>query len=108
MIDEILRGLFGEMVFGRLSNSKRIQLIARLFFGLLGSVLAIIGIYHFLSGSVMPSKNLAMRASVLALFLFLGCFSLFNVALGRKWSWPGKFFFASLAALFVTRILFGP
>jgi hypothetical protein len=35
MIDDILADLFGEMAFGRLNNTKRVQLIARLFFGLL-------------------------------------------------------------------------
>jgi hypothetical protein len=106
MIDDILAGLFGEMAFGRLNNTKRAQLIARLFFGIPGAVLAVIGCYHFLSSAT--TSNVAMQASVVALFLFLGCFSLFNVALGRKWRWPGKLFILSLAALFVTRILFGP
>jgi len=97
---------FGEMAFGRLSNTRRAQLIARLFFGILGCVLAVIGCYHFLTSTV--TSNVAVQSSIVALFLFLGCFSLFNIALGRKWGWPGKLFLLSLAAMFITRILFGP
>ena len=43
-----------------------------------------------------------------ALFVFLACFSLFNVALGRRWRWPGICFALSFAGLFAARILFGP
>lgn len=41
------------------------------------------------------------RASAVALFLLLGCFSLFNVALARSWRWPGRLFLVSLVALFI-------
>ncbi|HEX9798686.1 MAG TPA: sulfatase [Thermoanaerobaculia bacterium] len=35
MVDDILAGIFGEAVFGRLGRSRRAQLLARRFFGLL-------------------------------------------------------------------------
>ena len=40
MIDDLLGELFGEAVFGRLSRSRRGQLLTRLFFGLLGALIA--------------------------------------------------------------------
>jgi hypothetical protein len=43
-----------------------------------------------------------------ALFVFLACFSLFNIALKRSWRWPGAGFVLSFVALFATRILCGP
>jgi len=51
--------------------------------------------------------NIAMRASMVATFVFLASFSLFNVALGRTWRWPGLLFAASFGMLFVSRIAFG-
>lgn len=49
-----------------------------------------------------------MRLSMVAVFVFLASFSLFNVALGRKWRWPGKLFVLSFVALFGARLFFGP
>ena len=37
MFDDWLSELFGEAVFGRLGHSRRAQLLARMFFGLLGA-----------------------------------------------------------------------
>jgi hypothetical protein len=107
VIDDILAGVFGELAFGRLGRSRRAQLVARLAFGFLGAALAVIGAWHF-TMAAPPRAGLALRASIVALFLFLACFSLFNVALARKWHWPGRLFLASLLALFVARIAFGP
>jgi hypothetical protein len=107
VIDDILADVFGGLAFGRLGRSKRAQLVARLAFGLLGAALAVIGAWHF-ALAALPGAGSAMRASAVALFLFLGCFSLFNVALARRWRWPGRLFLASLLALFVARIAFGP
>lgn len=107
MIDDILAGIFGEVAFGRLGRSRRAQLVARLTFGLLGAMLAAAGAWHFALGPLRGAGT-AVRASAAALFLFLGCFSLFNVALARSWRWPGRLFLASLVALFVARIAFGP
>lgn len=107
MIDEILVGLFGQMVFGRLSASRRAQFIARIFFGLLGSVLSAIGAYHFAQDPKF-GVNLPFRTSIIAMFVFFGCFWLLNVALGRKWKWPWLCFILSFVSVFVTRIAFGP
>ena len=107
MIDDILAGLFGELVFGRLNNSKRTQLILRMFFGFIGFILAGFGCYHFATATNI-TQNVALRGSMIAVFVFLGCFSLFNVALGRQWRWPGRLFILSFIALFAVRILYGP
>ena len=106
-MDELLAGLFGQLAFGRLNNSKRVQLILRMFFGFLGFTLASIGCYHFATAPDL-TQNVPFRSSTIALFLFLGCFSLFNIALGRQWRWPGRLFILSLIAMFVSRIAFGP
>jgi len=44
------------------------------------------------------------RACMVLVFIGLGCFSLFNVALARRWRWPGVLFVASFVALFAARI----
>ena len=106
MIDDLLGDLFGQAVFGRLGRSRRAQLMCRVAFGLLGGVLGLAGAVHFGFRSEITG-NMAMRCSMIALFLFLASFSLFNVGLGRKWRWPGRLFVVSFIALFATRILFG-
>jgi hypothetical protein len=107
MIDEILIGLFGAALFGRLGKSRRARLLARVFFGLLGAGLGVAGAIHVARGGVVGAND-AMRVTMAALFGFLAAFFLFNVALGRKWRWPGVMFAVSLVALFVTRLAFGP
>ena len=107
MIDDILAGIFGELAFGRLNNSKRVQLILRMFFGFLGFTLAAIGCYHFATAANV-TQNVVLKSSMIAVFVFLGSFSLFNVALGRQWRWPGRLFILSFISLFVVRILLGP
>jgi hypothetical protein len=105
MIDDMLEGIFGEVALGRLSNSKRAQLIARMLFGLLGTGLGMAGAVHI---ALNPGTgNAAMAASMMAMFLFLACFACFNVAFARTWRWPGRLFILSFVALFATRILFG-
>jgi len=106
MIDDLLGELFGEAVFGGLGRSRRAQLLFRVFFGLLGAGLGFGGAVYF-SSRGLETTNLAMHASMIAVFVFLGAFFLFNVALGRRWRWPGIGFVASFVALFATRILFG-
>ena len=108
MIDEILAEIFGQAAFGRLTPSRRVQLLFRVFFGLLGAALGILGAVHF--GFYRPdlTTNTALRLSMVATFVFLASFFLFNVGLARPWRWPGKLFVLSFVALFVTRILFGP
>ena len=106
MIGEILAELVGEAAFGRLGRSQRIQVALRVGFGLLGTFLGVAGAVHFwrTPGSI---SNPSLHASMQALFAFLACFSLFNIALKRSWRWPGAGFVLSFVALFATRILGG-
>ena len=106
MIDEILAGIFGEVVLGRGTASRRAQLLARLFFGLLGAGLCATGAVHFARQPNLTS-NTPMWACMIGLFVFLGSFCLFNIALARAWRWPGLLFILSFVGLFVTRIAFG-
>jgi hypothetical protein len=106
VIDDILAGIFGEVVLGGRGASRRAQLLARLFFGLLGAALGVAGALHFLRQPDLTT-NTALRASIVSLFAGLACFFLFNVALARKWRWPGLLFVVSFVSLFVTRIAFG-
>jgi hypothetical protein len=106
VLDNLLGELFGEAVFGRLGKSRRVQLLVRVFFGLLGAGLGIVGALHFTRRPNL-TNNTPMWISMIAMFVFLASFSLFNVGLGRTWRWPGKLFVVSVVALFVTRILFG-
>jgi hypothetical protein len=107
VIDDLLAGIFGEVALGGVGRSKRAQLVLRLFFGLLGAGLGLAGAASF-ALRANPSSNAPMHASIIAMFLSLAAFSLFNVALARSWRWPGMAFVGSFIALFATRILFGP
>ena len=106
MIDEMLVELFGQAAFGRLGASRRAQLLVRLCFGIVGSFLGGAGAIYFAQRDDLGS-NVAMRASMIALFVFLSAFSLFNVALGRRWRWPGRLFLLSFVMILVTRLVFG-
>jgi hypothetical protein len=109
VIDDLLAQLFGEVVLGGLGRSRRAQLLCRVFFGLLGAALGITGAVWFTSGDrAAQIGDAAMRASMIAMFVFLAAFSLFNVALGRRWRWPGVAFAASFAAIIATRLVGGP
>jgi hypothetical protein len=105
MLDDLIGQLLGEAVSRRLGHSTRAQVLARMFFGVLGAVLGAIGAVHFLRRP-LPS-NVAMHASMVMVFVFLSCFSFFNVALHRSWRWPGLALLASLVSMFVTRIALG-
>lgn len=107
MIGELLAGLLGEALSERLGDSRRTQTLFRLGFGLLGSGLSIAGFMHFML-RVDPGRNTPMHASMLLLFAMLACFCLFNIALLRRWRWPGRLFVFALVALFATRFAFGP
>jgi hypothetical protein len=107
MIGDILAGLIGEAAFGRLGRSQRAQVVFRVGFGLLGASLGIAGAVHF-ARRPEPITNLPMHASMLAVFVFFACFWLFNVAMLRRWRWPGVGFVVSFVALFATRIFLGP
>ena len=104
---DLLGQILDEAVFGRLGESERAKARLRVGFGLLGTALGVAGALHF-ALLRQPVANGAMRASMIAVFLFLAAFFLFNVALHRRWRWPGLGFVASFVATFVTRILFGP
>lgn len=106
MIDDILAGIFGEIALGRPSTSRRAQLLARLAFGLLGTGLGVAGAIHV--AVTRTTGNTAMLASMIALFVSLACFCLFNVALARPWRWPGRLFVVSFVALFASRLTWGP
>ena len=82
MLDNLLGELFGEVVFGRLGKSRRAQLLVRVFFGLLGAALGIVGALHF-SRRPDLTNNTSMWISMIAMFAFLASFSLFNIGLGR-------------------------
>ena len=103
----MLAGLFGEVLLGRLNASRRAQLLARMFFGFLGTGLGAAGAVHFY-GRLQSETNAATVASMVAVFVSLSGFCLFNVALGRTWRWPGMLFAISFVAVFVTRIVLGP
>jgi hypothetical protein len=107
MIDEMLAEIFGEVAFGSLSKSRRAQLIARVFFGLLGTGLSVAGAVHFMLNND-EGRNAALRMNMVLMFVFLGCFCLFNIALARPWRWPGVLFVVSFVGLFVVRIVFSP
>jgi hypothetical protein len=106
MLDDLIESLIEDLPIGPSKLSKRAQVLFRLFFGVLGTFLGIAGMLKFI---IDPPEagNLGMLISIQALFFFLACFCLFNVAFLRKWRWPGLLFVASLVMLFVTRILFG-
>lgn len=105
MVDDILIGIFGEAVRSRLSGGPRTQLVARLLFGLLGAGLGLVGAVYMAQNP--RTENVAMAASMVAVFVFLCCFCLFNVALARTWRWPGWLFIVSFVALFASRLIFG-
>lgn len=106
MLGDLIGELFGELVFGRLKASRRVQLLTRLFFGLLGAGLSAAGAYHILFQ--VETGNAAFRASGVGLFVFFGSVWLFNVALGRQWKWPAVMTGVALVSMFVTRIAGGP
>jgi|SRR5688572_18160920 hypothetical protein len=105
MIDEMLGHIFGRLIFGRLENSQRVQLLIRLFFGLLMAGLGVAGALHF---SSRYEISLPMRMCAVGMFVFLSAFGLFNITLARKWKWPAILFVISFVAMFVVRIAVGP
>jgi hypothetical protein len=106
MIDALLAQLFGEALFGRYTPSRRAQLLARLFFGLIGAALGIAGAAYM---TLRPDgASPPMRLALALLFLSIGAFWLLNVGLARKWRWPGVLVAASLIALIAARFIFGP
>ena len=105
MIDDLVGHLLGEAAFGRLSRTRQAQLIARLFFGLIGAALGVAGALYMLRSP--QTTNVSFLLSTVALFVSMAAFWLFNVALGRRWKWPAVTFGLSFVLMFVTRIAFG-
>ena len=103
MLDDILEGLLEAWLAGK-GTSKRTQLVFRVLFGLLGVGLSAVGFYHMID----YDAGLHFRAAAAAVFVFMGCFSLFNVTLLLPWKWPGRGFVLSFVLVFVARIALGP
>jgi hypothetical protein len=106
MLDDLLGHMVGEVAFGRLGRSRRAQLLCRLFFGLLGAALGMTGAFYFLRNPP-DTTNAAMVASMIAVFLSLSAFSLFNIGMARPWRWPGLCFVASFVSMILSRLVFG-
>lgn len=98
-----LDDLFDGIDLG-LGRSRRVRVVLRLFFGLLGAALGGAGAWHTLG----YDASLHFRLAGALLFVFLGAFFLVNVALARRSSWPWKGFVAAFVLLFVARVVFGP
>ena len=103
MIDDIIGDILGDIIAGS-NPSKRSQVLVRIFFGLLGSVLSAAGMVK----TYTYDAGLAFRLAGMFLFGMLLCFCVFNIVLHRKWKWPGRLFLLSLPLLFAVRIIFGP
>lgn len=101
---EFIVEFFAEALAPQGDLSKRGEVVVRLLFGLLLAALGVAGMW-FTHGY---DASAHFRWAGIALFFFLACFGLFNVAFGRTWRWPGRLFVVSLVMLFVVRILFGP
>ncbi len=81
------------------------QRIVRFVFGLLLAIVAAVGVWHMILGA---EGGVAMRAAGAAMFGALALFGIFGIGLGRGVAGLGCLFLASVGALFVVRIVFGP
>ena len=105
-LDDLVGQLFGQVLSDKLGRSRRAQLVARLFFGLLGAGLGLIGCIWVFAG-IETLASVHMRASMAAVFFFMACFFGANVGLARRWRWPALGFAASFVALIVGRLALG-
>jgi hypothetical protein len=107
MLSDFFSSLFEDASIEGRVRARRGRFIARICFGLLGFALCIAGAVHF---TFKPGLTgyVALRSSMVAVFVFFACFWLLNVALARSWRWPLKLFALSFVALFASRILLGP
>jgi hypothetical protein len=103
VLDDLFEGLLDALFSGE-KASKRMEVIMRILFGLMGVALSVTGIYHMMSFDA----SWHFRLFAMAMLFFLACFCAFNITLLLKWRWPGKFFILSFIGLFLVRILFGP
>jgi len=104
MLDDLFEGLSGDFALGRGRASRRAQLVARLFFGLLGAGLCGLGAAVLARRELPPGLGEFHAMSVLFL-ASIGLFALFVVALGRSWRWPGRLVLASLLAMILARLV---
>ena len=102
----MLEELIESIDLGSGSDPNRAQLIIRIMIGLTGTLLAAVGAIKALVDG-FNGAGLEFRMAGGMMFILLGCFCLFNIALHRTWRWPGRGFWISLAGLFVVRIIFG-
>ena len=100
MLDDLFSGLFD---IGGGDLTKRKEFIIRLIIGIAGVALSIAGIVHM----VDYNAGLPFRLAGAAIFICLACFCGFNIAMQRKWRWPGRCFVLSFVGIFVVRIIFG-
>lgn len=105
MFDDLLGELFGEFAIGRGRASRRAQLAARLFFGLLGAALCGFGAVH-LARQELPAGLGEFHALSVLFLAAIGLFALCVVALGRTWRWPGRLVVCSFVAMIVARLAF--
>jgi hypothetical protein len=98
-LDDLLDGI-GLGIGG----GKRAQAVVRILFGLLGTVLGVVGAGHMMG----YEASLHFRAVAAALFVFMAAFFFLNVMLLRRVSWLWKGFVAAFVMLFVVRIVLGP
>ena len=103
MIGDIIGDIIGEIISSE-EPSKKAQAVIRILFGLAGVALSIAGAVK----TVSYDAGLAFRMAGLFMFGMLTCFCGFNIALFRKWKWPGRLLLLSLLLLFAVRIIFGP
>ena len=102
----MIEDLIESIDLGSRGDSERSQTIIRIFIGLTGTLMAAIGAIKALMDG-FNGAGLAFRMAGGTMFILLGCFCLFNIALHRTWRWPGRGFWISLAGLFLVRIFFG-
>jgi hypothetical protein len=105
-LDDLLGRIFAESVLGGLGRSRRVQLLLRMFFGLLGAGLCLAGALHFLVNPPSAGSP-ALHASMVGLFVSVASFFGFNVMLARPWTRPIIAIVASVVAMFAVRLLIG-
>ena len=102
MIGDIIGDIVGEIISGS-DPSKKFQAFTRVLVGLVGVALSIAGMVKMFS----YDAGLAFRLAAVFLFAMLACFCGINIALFKKWKWPGRLLLLSFPLLFVVRIIFG-
>jgi hypothetical protein len=98
-------GDLSEFVLGG-KPSPRATVVARLFFGALGTALCVFGAVHLWRGDTIP--GLPLRLAVVGWLLAIACVFAFNVAMQRRWGWPLWLAAAGLPLVFGVRLALGP